>query len=155
MYCSAGTGGEGVRRDYVSKWLNSRACQGVRTPPRTLELCGKDAVVLLAERALLLVDGPAHDVLDLLHREECLTRVRVYALRMPKRGAQIGAHRAGPGACAHGGQDGHAGMSAVLLRQQVQVAEERKHEPAGVLGDAGAGGWNRWQRDPARPSRLA
>ena len=101
MYCSAGTSGKGVRSDQVSKWLNTRACPGIRTLPRTLELGGKDAVVLLAERALLLVDGPAHNVLDLLHREECLTRVWVYALRMPKRGAQIGARRAGSGACTH------------------------------------------------------
>lgn len=35
----------------------------------TLKLCGEDAIILLAERALLLIDCTTDDILHLIHGE--------------------------------------------------------------------------------------
>ena len=67
---------------------------------RTLELLLQDAVVLLAEAALLLVDRPPHDVPHLVHRQKHLAGERVDALA--KRGAEIGERLGRAGACAAG-----------------------------------------------------
>ena len=65
---------------------------------RTLELLLQDAVVLLAEAALLLIDCAAHDVPHLVHRQQHLAGERVGALA--QHGAQIGERLGRAGACA-------------------------------------------------------
>jgi len=53
----------------------------------------EDAVILLTKGTLLLVDGATHNVAHLVHAEEHLARLRVYAL--PQRRGEIGLQRAG------------------------------------------------------------
>lgn len=112
-----------------------------REVARTLQLLREDAVVLLAERPLLLIHRTANNVLHLVHGEEHLARERVDAL--PQLLDVAGAEVAGAGALC----EGVSGSGKVAVRRSGGQAHARARGSHGnattwrpAWGDTGPGG---------------
>ena len=83
MYCSANV----AEARQISSRERPSVCAGARI--FTLQFRRQDAIVLLSERALLLVDSTPDNVLHLVHGEQYLARLRVQPLLLPQCGAEV------------------------------------------------------------------